>query len=193
MPSSKYLRKEVTAVGSFVARTIATVLVTLFAPVVADLAVKLGLPKCFMLMLLTFATVSAVLGKSTVRGMTALFLGLAAGLVGLDQASAQARYTGGVPELLNGIEIVLVAVGLFAVALYAVFYEGRIAEVQNKLSKVYMTWCCWPAWLHATIIGVPFGCIPAGGTEILTFFSHTLEKKIAKGQGLAEFGTVGRH
>ena len=119
------------AVGSFVAGTIATVLVTLFAPVVSDLAVRLGPPEYFMLMLLAFTTVSAVLGKSTVRGMTALFLGLAAGLVGLDQISAQARYTGGVPELLDGIEIVLVAVGLFAVAeaLYAVLYEGRIAVV----------------------------------------------------------------
>jgi TctA family transporter len=62
-----------------------------------------------MLMLLAFTTVSAVLGKSTLRGMTALFVGLAAGCIGLDQISGQGRYTGGVPELLDGIEIVLVA------------------------------------------------------------------------------------
>ena len=49
----------------------------------------------------------------------------------------------------------------------------------------------WPAWLRATAIGVPFGCIPAGGTEIPTFLSYALEKKIAKGPDLAEFGTVG--
>ena len=74
-----------------------------------------------------------MLGKSTLRGMTALFVGLAMGLVGLDQITGQARYTGGVPELLDGIEVVLVAVGLFAVAeaLYAVLYEGRTVETQN--------------------------------------------------------------
>src|SRR5687768_13644490 len=103
------------AIGSFVAGTIATVLVTLFAPMVAEFAVKLGPPEYFCLMLLAFTTVSAVLGKSTLRGLTALFLGLALGLIGLDQISGQPRYTLGVPELLDGIEIVLVAVGLFAV------------------------------------------------------------------------------
>ncbi len=183
------------AIGSFVAGTIATVLVTLFAPIVAELAVKLGPPEYFMLMVLAFTTVSAVLGKSTLRGLTALFIGLAAGLVGLDQISAQARYTGGVPELLDGIEIVLVAVGLFAVAeaLHAVLYEGKVQDSQNKLSKVYMTrkdWRrSWPAWLRGTAIGVPFGCIPAGGTEIPTFLSYATEKKLAKDN--TEFGTQG--
>jgi putative tricarboxylic transport membrane protein len=81
-------------------------------------------------MALAFTTVSAVLGQSALRGMTALFIGLAVGLIGLDQISGQARYTLGVPELLDGIEIVLVAVGLFAVAevLYAALYEGRVTE-----------------------------------------------------------------
>ena len=183
------------AIGSFVAGTIATVLVTLFAPIVAEQAVKLGPPEYFMLMVLAFTTVSAVLGKSTVRGLTALFIGLAAGLVGLDQISAQARYTGGIPELLDGIEIVLVAVGLFAVAeaLHAVLYEGKVVDVQHNLSKVHMTgndWRrSWPAWLRGTAIGVPFGCIPAGGTEIPTFLSYATEKKLAKDN--TEFGTKG--
>ncbi|EJL69419.1 tripartite tricarboxylate transporter permease [Variovorax sp. Varisp85] len=186
------------AIGSFVAGTIATVIVTLFAPFVADFAVKLGPPEYFMLMLLAFTTVSAVLGKSTLRGMTALFVGLAAGCVGLDQISGQGRYTGGVPELLDGIEIVLVAVGLFAVAevLYAVLYEGRVVEGQNKLSRVHMSKRDWkrsiPAWLRGTAIGTPFGCIPAGGTEIPTFLSYATEKKLAKDKDAkAEFGTTG--
>ncbi|CAN5781787.1 tripartite tricarboxylate transporter permease [soil metagenome] len=185
------------AIGSFVAGTIATVIVTLFAPFVADFAVKLGPPEYFLLMLLAFTTVSAVLGKSTLRGMTALFIGLAAGCVGLDQISGQGRYTGGVPELLDGIEIVLVAVGLFAVAevLYAVLYEGKVVEAQNKLSRVHMSKSDWkrsiPAWLRGTAIGAPFGCIPAGGTEIPTFLSYAVEKKLAKAEVKKEFGTRG--
>ncbi|MES2188786.1 MAG: tripartite tricarboxylate transporter permease [Pseudomonadota bacterium] len=186
------------AIGSFVAGTIATVIVTLFAPFVADFAVKLGPPEYFLLMLLAFTTVSAVLGQSTLRGMTALFVGLAAGCVGLDQISGQGRYTGGVPELLDGIEIVLVAVGLFAVAevLYAVLYEGKVTEEQNKLSRVHMTKRDWkrsiPAWLRGTAIGTPFGCIPAGGTEIPTFLSYAMEKKLARDKDArAEFGTTG--
>lgn len=128
--------------------------------------------------------------------MTALFIGLAAGCVGLDQISGQGRYTGGIPEFLDGIEIVLVAVGLFAVAevLYAVLYEGRVVEDQNRLSRVHMTARDWkrsiPAWLRGTAIGAPFGCIPAGGTEIPTFLSYAMEKA---GQGPEGQGGVRQH
>jgi putative tricarboxylic transport membrane protein len=183
------------AIGSFVAGTIATVLVTLFAPTVATYAVRLGPPEYFMLMVLAFCTVSAVLGQSTLRGLTALFVGLALGLVGIDQITAQARYTGGVPELMDGLEVVLIAVGLFAVAeaLYGVMYEGKVVESENKMSKVHMTaaeWKrSWPAWLRATAIGFPFGTIPAGGSEIPTFLSYAVEKKISKHK--EEFGTTG--
>ncbi|MFM2055008.1 MAG: hypothetical protein RL456_3045 [Pseudomonadota bacterium] len=183
------------AIGSFVAGTIATVLVTMFAPIVAVHAVKLGPPEYFMLMLLAFCTVSAVLGQSTLRGLTALGVGLAMGLVGIDQISGQARYTGGVPELMDGLEVVLIAVGLFAVAeaLYAVLYQGREVETQNAMSKVHMTrdeWRrSWPAWLRATFIGFPFGTIPAGGSEIPTFLSYATEKKLSKHK--EQFGTTG--
>ena len=186
------------AIGSFVAGTIATVIVTLFAPYVAEFAVKLGPPEYFMLMVLAFTTVSAVLGSSTVRGMTALFIGLGIGCVGMDQISGQGRYVGNVPELLDGIDIVLVAVGLFAVAevLYAVLFEGHQVEVQNRMSSTHMTRRDWrrsiPAWLRGTAIGVPFGCVPAGGTEIPTFLSYATEKKLAKDPEIRkEFGTTG--
>ena len=183
------------AIGSFVAGTIATMLVTLFAPFVAYHAVKLGPPEYFMLMLLAFTTVSAVLGKSTLRGMTALFIGLATGCIGLDQISGQVRYTGGVPEFLDGIEVVLVAVGLFAVGecLYIALYEGRTEATLNRMNKVHMTrqeWRrSWPAWLRGTAIGFPFGTVPAGGSEIPTFLSYAVERKLSKTP--EEFGTTG--
>jgi putative tricarboxylic transport membrane protein len=183
------------AIGSFIAGTLATVLVTLFAPVVADFAVTLGPPEYFMLMLLAFVTVSAVLGKSTLRGLTALFIGLGIGCVGLDQISGQVRYTMGIPELLDGIEVVLVAVGLFAVGetLYNALYEGRSEATLNTMGKVHMTGAewrrSWPAWLRGTAIGFPFGTIPAGGSEIPTFLSYATERKLSKHS--QEFGTQG--
>ena len=183
------------AIGSFVAGTIATVLVTFFAPLVAKYAVLLGPPEYFLLMVLAFTTVSAVLGGSTLRGMTSLFVGLALGLIGIDQLSGQMRYTAGVPEFMDGIEVVLIAVGLFAVgeALYNVLYEGRTVETENRMSSVHMTkseWRrSWPAWLRATAIGFPFGTIPAGGSEIPTFLSYATEKKLSKHKD--EFGTTG--
>lgn len=183
------------AIGSFVAGTIATVLVTLFAPVVADYAVRLGPPEYFCIMLLAFTTVSAVLGKSALRGMTALFVGLAMGLVGIDQISGAARYTVGVPEFFDGIEVVLIAVGLFAVGetLYNALYEGHSVAEMTAMGKVHMTraeWRrSWPAWLRGTALGFPFGTIPAGGTEIPTFLSYATERKLSRHP--EEFGSRG--
>ncbi len=183
------------AIGSFVAGTLATVLVTVCAPVVAEFAVTLGPPEYFMLMLLAFTTVSAVLGQSTLRGLTSLFLGLAIGLIGLDQITGQVRYTAGVPELLDGVEVVLVAVGLFAVGetFYNALYEGRSEATLHKMNRVHMTGAdwrrSWPAWLRGTAIGFPFGTIPAGGSEIPTFLSYAVERKFSKHP--QEFGTTG--
>jgi putative tricarboxylic transport membrane protein len=179
-----------------VAGTIATVLVTLFAPLVADYAVKLGPPEYFMLMVLAFTTVSAVLGKSTLRGMTALFVGLAMGLVGMDQITGQVRYTGGVPELLDGLEVVLVAVGLFAVgecAVHRAVRRPRKARDANRMGKVHMTARSGAVpgrpGCVARPSAFPFGTIPAGGSEIPTFLSYGTERKLSKHKH--EFGTTG--
>ena len=102
--------------------------VTLFAPSVAEFAVKLGPPEYFMLMVLAFTTVSAVLGQSSLRGMTALFIGLALGCVGMDQISGAARYTGGKMGCSTASTSCSSPVGLFAVAevLYAALFEGKV-------------------------------------------------------------------
>jgi len=175
------------AIGSCVAGTIATLLLTLLAPVVVDLALKFGPAEYFALMVLAFTTVSTVLGASALRGFAGLFLGLAIGLVGIDAITAQPRFAMGVPELLDGIDVVIVAVGLFAVGetLYLAAYQGNRTETVEKLSgSIWMSgadWArSWKAWLRGTAIGFPFGSIPAGGAEIPTFLSYAAEKKLSK-------------
>lgn len=174
------------AIGSFVAGTIATVLLTFFAPVVANLALQFGPAEYFTIMVFAFTTVSAVLGASMVRGLTSLGLGLGIGLIGLDSISGVARFTGEVPELLDGIEVVLVAVALFAVseALYSVLYPPVEDGERHRLTSLWMTRSDWkrsvPAWLRGTAIGFPFGSIPAGGAEIPTFLSYSTEKRLTK-------------
>jgi len=175
------------AIGSFVAGTIATILLTLLAPVVVEIALKFGPTEYFALMVFSFVTVAAVLGSSTVRGLTMLFLGLLLGLVGIDEQTGQMRFAFGVPELMDGIDVVVLAVGLFAVgeALYVAAYQSRQEEqLENMSGSLWMSrddWRrSWPAWLRATAIGFPFGTIPAGGAEIPTFISYAVEKKLAK-------------
>ena len=103
------------AIGSFVAGTIGTLGITFLAPIVVELALKFGPADYFSLMVLAFVTVSAVLGSSAVRGLAALFFGIWLGLIGVDLQTGQARFTFGLPELLDGINVIVVAVGLFAV------------------------------------------------------------------------------
>jgi putative tricarboxylic transport membrane protein len=175
------------AIGSFVAGTIATLLVTLLAPLVIELALKFGPAEYFALMVFAFTTVSAVIGSSTVRGLTSLFVGLFLGLIGIDSQTGQARFAFGVPELLDGVDVVVLAVGLFAVgeALYVGAYSSRLEEKIEKLQgSLWMSKEDWkrslPAWLRATVIGFPFGSIPAGGAEIPTFLSYATERRLTK-------------
>lgn len=175
------------AIGSFVAGTIATVLVTMLAPLVIEVALKFGPAEYFALMVFAFTTVSAVIGSSTVRGLTSLFLGLFLGTIGIDSQTGQSRFAFSVPELLDGIDVVVLAVGLFAVgeALYVAAYSSRLEEkIEQLKGSLWMSkedWKrSWPAWLRATAIGFPFGSIPAGGAEIPTFLSYATEKKLTK-------------
>src|SRR5688500_14710776 len=161
------------AIGPFVAGTIATLLLTLLAPIVVDLALRFGPAEYFALMVFAFITVAAVLGSSTVRGLTSLFLGLLLGLVGIDSQTGQARFAFGVPELLDGADVVVLALGLFAVgqAHHVAAYHSRlpasIAKMRGSIVVPAPDWSrSWPAWLRATAIGFHFGTIPAGGAEI---------------------------
>jgi putative tricarboxylic transport membrane protein len=175
------------AIGSFVAGTIGTVLLTLLAPVVVKLALRFGPAEYFALMVLAFTTVSGLLGSSRLRGMISLFFGLAIGLVGTDALTGQARFTMGILQLLDGIDITVVAVGLFAVG--EAFYVASRPELRNAQiipikGSLWMTreeWArSWKPWLRGSFLGFPFGALPAGGTEIPTFLSYFLEKKMSK-------------
>ena len=103
------------AVGSFVAGTISTIGLTFVAPAMAELALKFGPAEYFALIVLGLTTTSGLLGDAPIRGMVSLFAGLALGLVGIDLQTGEARYTFGVSQLLDGIDVVVVVLGLFAV------------------------------------------------------------------------------
>ena len=174
------------AIGSFVAGTIGTLLIAFFAPVVTRFAVSLGAPEYFAIMLLSFIAVTAVLGSSRLRGFIALFLGLTIGMIGLDRVSGQARLTFGIPQLGDGIDVVVVAVGIFALgeALWVAAHLRRNAIETIPVGRPFLSkqdWKrSWKPWLRGTALGFPFGAIPAGGAEIPTFLSYIMEKKLTK-------------
>jgi putative tricarboxylic transport membrane protein len=184
------------AIGSFVAGTIGTLGVAFLAPYVVALALKVDAAAYFSLMVLCFVMVSAVLGSSSTRGLTSLALGLLIGMVGIDLQTGQPRFTFGEVALLDGIDVLVVAVGLFAVGetLYmaARRYAGK-DEVLPLSGSLYMTGAewrrSWKPWLRGTAIGFPIGAMPAGGAEIPTFLSYATERKLSAHKD--EFGTTG--
>ena len=174
------------AVGSFVAGTLATIGLTFLAPWLVRIALAFGPAEYFALMVLAFTTVSAVLGASRIRGAVSLFVGLAVGLIGIDTQTGQARYTFGIPALLDGVGVVLVVVGLFAVGetLYVASRPGAVGTVIPIRGSVWMTaeeWRrSWKPWLRGAALGFPIGALPAGGAEIPTFLSYLTEKRLSR-------------
>ncbi|MEV6715569.1 tripartite tricarboxylate transporter permease [Lentzea sp. NPDC051208] len=174
------------AIGSFVAGTIATVLLTLLAPTIADLAVQLGPADYVALMIVAFTTVAALLGSSPVRGLASLGLGLFIGLVGTDTLTGQQRFTLGVATMSDGIDVVVVAVGVFAVG-EALYVASRLRHGPIEIIPVGGRWMTrgfwarsWKPWLRGTFIGFPIGTVPAGGADVSTFLSYAAEKKLSK-------------
>ena len=175
------------AIGSFVAGLIATLALAFVAPWVVKIALTFGPADYFALMVLAFITVSAAFGNSALRGITALFIGLGLGIIGIDLQSGQARLAFGVPDLLDGIEITTLAVALFAIGetlAIAVTPRQLKEEVLAVKGSVWMTmedWKrSWGPWLRGTAIGFPIGAMPAGGAEIGTFFSYAAEQRLSK-------------
>jgi putative tricarboxylic transport membrane protein len=181
------------AVGSFVAGMVATIGLAVLAPVLVDVAVQAGPWDYFALMMLALVTVSATFGDSVLRGLTSLALGLVLGLVGIDKLTGQARLAYGIPTLLDGISVTTLAVGLFAMG-ETLHVASRFRGVQDTIEPVrgslWMTtddWLrSWKPWLRGVALGFPIGALPAGGAEVPTLLSYTIERKLTRGGQFGE-------
>jgi putative tricarboxylic transport membrane protein len=147
-------------------------------------------------MVVAFITVGALLGSSVPRGIASLGLGLFLGLVGTDTLTGQQRFTFGLPNFADGIDVVVVAVGLFAVG-EALYVASRLRHGPADVIPVEKGWRSWmkrddwrrswKPWLRGTAIGFPVGTIPAGGADVATFLSYATERTLAR-QHRKEFG-----
>ena len=174
------------AIGSFVAGTLATLALSITAPLMVKLALAFGSAEYFALMVLAFVMVTTMLGESRLKGWLSLLLGLTLGFVGIDGLSGQARFTFGIPYLFDGIDPVIVAIGLFAIGeTLWVASQGPASDellpVRGSLMMTAEEWKrSWKPWLRGTAIGFPLGALPAGGAELPTLMSYAIEKRLAR-------------
>jgi putative tricarboxylic transport membrane protein len=175
------------AIGSFVAGTFATLMLMLFGPWVAKIALRFGPPEFFSLMVAALTLVTSLAGRSLVKALLSTLFGLAIATIGIDLQSGVLRYTFGNPELMDGLEFLVVAIGLFALSEVLVNLADTSETVQERLSikgRVWMNREDWrrftPACIRGTLSGFFVGGIAGAGAAVASFVSYGLEKKVSK-------------
>jgi len=180
------------AIGSFFAGTVATLLLALAAPPLAQVALKFGPPEYFSLMVLGLSASVVLAHGSLLRAFGMIVLGLLLGVVGTDANSAVQRFTFNVPELADGIGFVTVAMGLFGVGeiIRNLENESDRSVFVSKVSNLMPNREDWKRIvgpiLRGTALGSALGILPGGGAMLSSFAAYSVEKKISRRSG--EFG-----
>jgi TctA family transporter len=180
------------AIGSFFAGCMATVIVAMFGPPLAGMALKFGPSEYFSLMVLGLVAAIVLAHGSLLKALAMVLLGLLLGLVGTDISSGMMRFTLGIYELSDGIGFVGLAMGLFGIAEIISNLElkgsrevftrkiGRLMPSREDFRRM------WKSILRGTALGSALGILPGGGPLLASFSDYALEKKVS-GHG-DEFG-----
>lgn len=174
------------AIGSFIAGTVSVVLLMVAAPPLADLAVTFGPPEYFALMVLGLTTLASLTGGSMLKGMLMAVAGLLLGTVGIDLMIGAPRFTFENVSLLDGLDFLPVAVGLFAIGelLFNLYRPIRLEPIKAKLSGLMPTRQDWRdsygSIARGTCIGFFVGILPGAGATIASFLAYATEKRVSK-------------
>jgi putative tricarboxylic transport membrane protein len=177
---------SISAVGSFFAGTVGTLLIVLFAEPLTRMAQKFGPADYCALMALGLVAAVVLASGSVIKAIAMVFLGLLFGLIGTDVNTGAQRFTFDIPELSDGIDFAPIAMGLFGIAEIVVNLERRLSRSGGTI-KVGSLWPtrdeirrAIPAAIRGTALGASLGVLPGGGPTLGAFSSYTLEKKISK-------------
>ena len=189
----------IAAIGSFIAGTIGVVLLMLVSPALARWSLSFGPPETFALMLLGLTTVTLLTGENALKGYISMVLGLMLAMVGFDIISGDARYAFGIPEMMDGMDFLPVAIGLFGLgevlagaemAAGNTIFQGRYGirhVLPSARDWVRSRW----AIVRGTVLGFSVGLLPGAGPTVASFLAYTVEKKVSRhpqefGQGAIE-------
>ncbi len=187
---------SLSAWASFIGSTIATLGILALAPILAKWAIAFGPAEYFVLMVFAFAALTSLLGEQPVKGILAAMLGLAISTVGVDANSGVYRYTFDLPSLADGIDFVVVVIGLFAIAEMLQMLEnllsGNSIEVPKSTRKLFnFSEVCktWWGTLRSGTLGFFVGILPGAGASVASAVAYANEKKLVEGKDPdAKFG-----
>ena len=178
----------IAAIASFIAGTVGVVGLMLIAPPLAKFALSFSSPEYFALMCLGLAMVVLLAGESMTKALLAMLVGLWIAGMGTDLFTSTSRFTFGSAELLDGIDFVVVAIGVFALGEVLGNLEVRqgpqMLPVPKGLRNLMPTWQdlkdCRFAFLNGSVIGFVIGVLPGAGSTIASFISYGIEKAVSK-------------
>lgn len=175
------------AIGSFIAGTFSVIMLTFVAAPVARLAVRFGPAEYFSLMVFGLSTVAVLTGKSLAKAIISTAFGLMLSTVGLDLVSGAPRYTFGNPFLLDGIDFIVVAIGMFAISEVIITAQELSTGVRQQIIKAERIWVSFKEFLYSvgailrgTFVGFLVGVLPGAGATLASFLSYNLEKRFSK-------------
>ena len=184
------------AIGAFVGGMVASALVVFISPSLVELSSQFGPPEYFALAMFAFIATSSVVSDNVLKGLAALVIGIGITLIGIDAVSGVERFTMGSPQLFEGISLVTVTVAILALG-EVLFIASRVRRDREDLQvrragrgllsrKEFLE--AAPAWGRGTLVGLPFGVIPAGGAEVPTFLAYDVERRLDRRRKTPMFG-----
>ena len=184
------------AIASFFGGTVSIFFLVLFAPLLAEWAIRFGPAEYFALMVFAFAALSSLAGGSLVKGLAATAFGLLLATVGLDPNSAIPRYTFGEIKLLDGMDFVVVTIGLFAVSEVLQLLEetergqaaaGSYGRVMITMKEFFFT---LGTMIRSSVLGFLVGVLPGAGGTIASFLAYSTEQRVSDREGTFGKGDI---
>ncbi|NVO15694.1 MAG: tripartite tricarboxylate transporter permease [Rhodoplanes sp.] len=175
----------IAAIGSFIAGTFAVLMLTFVGAPIARYALLFGPAEFFALMVFGLCTVASLTGTNVAKSIISTCFGLMVATVGIDLVSGAARFTFGNPFLQDGVDFVVVAIGMFALTEVVItareVHAGTRAEIV-KADKVWVSWSEFlyslPSIIRGTVFGFIIGMLPGAGATLSTFITYNLEKRV---------------
>jgi putative tricarboxylic transport membrane protein len=178
----------IAAISSFIAGTLGVVALTFVAPTIARFALSFGAPEYFSLMVLGLSLVVLLGGDSLLKAVLAMMIGLWLAAIGSDLFSAETRFTFGSASLVDGLDFMVIAIGIFAIsellALAEEKGERQAIPVPKGFRNLLPSWAelkaCRFAFLNGSVVGFLIGVLPGAGASVASFISYGIEKAVSR-------------
>ncbi len=187
----------ISAIGSFIAGIGAVLGLMLFGPPLSEVTTRFQSPEKFMVVVLAFATVSSLAGKSLAKGLLAVLFGVMLATVGVDLQTGVVRYTFGELKLQEGMDFVIIAIGLFAVSELLTLLEDSVKGENVVFQKAERVWVSFKEFMFSlgaivrgTVIGFFVGLLPGTGASVAGFMSYGIERRLSDRDGTFGKGDI---